>query len=501
MGNLIARHDITEEKLRDLLELGGFPKPSIAITTDTNNLEGFGAYTFLFKKDSIDPAKDSRNLLYEADAYTARFPEIKYDWDQRKLNKAFKEQYGVPLEGNVFHMQENIFWDFHDAVSLFLQYVKPKEVPMTRDEAEEFLKKNAKVKAIAREDVDYYTRSGNRKSFKAITRPYTLENIMNEMDSNQGAEQGQHGMTTWKGSLARTIRKLSDIDKDRIVESGIADPLYKQARDAFTNLCIDVDRRLGIGYPKVESMEIIEGIQTLDEKHIQRAFRDACVGLPKRPDGKGQTELDVRTYKANDSMKPVPPDLVDAIIRTGLMISELPVTYLEEKPDRAVGFGEVGAIVIPNNAPDDLFIKLSDTFSVPVIPYDPEKPETRLEAFAAAEKIVPELNLEYESPREKELRQAEQEKQAEKPKMTMFRARIRRWKRLVPPNYDSMPASERNAWETTFNADWSINKDRYFAEECARENGATIDVAASIKARHNASVGKDKEYKQKEREV
>lgn len=498
MSNLIARHDITEEKLRDLLELGGFPKPSIAVTYDTNDLEGFGQYTFLFKKDCVDPIKDSRNLLYEADAYTARFPEVMYDWNENKLNKAFEKEYGVPLKGPIFHMQENVFWDFHNATSMFLQYVKPKGIEMTREEAEDFLKRNASKKAIAREDVDLYTRNGERKSFKAITRPYTLENIMLEMDSDTGVEQGQHGMSAWKGSLSRSIHSFADFDRNRLVEPGVYDAKYKEIQEQFTSLVSEVGTRLHMDPFYNDPNTVISQIRSLDERSIQRVFRETGIGQPKGKDGRGLTEAEFRRYVNDDTKKPVPKDLVEKIQAVGTKVRYLPVTYLEEKPNRAVGFNEVGAIVVPRNTPKDLADKLAEKFSVPIIPYDPEQPKSRLEAFAAAEKIVPELNMDYEKPREKKI---EQEKSTEPRKLPIFKVRVQKWKEMQPAGYDSMSLSEQEAYNEAFNKDWAENKEKYYAEALAKQEQPKIDLTASIKAQHAAAVGKGKSERGQERTV
>lgn len=489
MSNLIARHDITEEKLRDLLDLDGFPKPSIAITYDTSNLDGFGAYTFLFKKDAVDPNKDSRNYLYEADAYTARFPEIIYDWNEKKLNKAFEKEYGVPLKGPIYHMQDSVFWDFRNATSMFLQYVKPKEVEMTRDEAEEFLKKNASKKGIYREDVELYTRNGDRKSFAGITRPYTLENIMREMGSDTGVEQGQHGMTAWKGSLSRTIRSLDEIDRNRIVEPGVCNKQYKDVQEQFMSLVFEVGKRLHMDPFRTDAMSVIDQIRSLDERSIQRAFREVGIGQPLGKNGRGLTEAEFRHYVNDDTKKPVPRDLVEKIQQVGSLVKGLPVTYLEEKPNRAVRFEEVGAIIVPNDAPKELMDKLVKKFEVPVIQYDPNKSETRLESFATAEKAVPELNLDYVKPIEKKIEQ-EQVKDQDASKLSYFKVRIQKWNEMQPANYDNMSPIERQEWEMSFKADWEQNKERYYAEALAKLEQPKKDVTASIKARHNEKVGK-----------
>lgn len=76
MSKLLALHNITETKLKGVLELGAFPMPSLAITMAEFPHQSFGDITFVFKKSTVDPRASRCNDLYEADAYTCRFPDI-----------------------------------------------------------------------------------------------------------------------------------------------------------------------------------------------------------------------------------------------------------------------------------------------------------------------------------------------------------------------------------------------------------------------------------------
>lgn len=69
-GNLIAEHNLTQEKLEKTLEIGAFPAPSIAIVQAEQGHAEFGDYTVVFPAATIDPEADSRNRVYGADAWT-----------------------------------------------------------------------------------------------------------------------------------------------------------------------------------------------------------------------------------------------------------------------------------------------------------------------------------------------------------------------------------------------------------------------------------------------
>lgn len=76
--NLIAVHNLNEQKLLKTFELEGIPMPSIAIVKSDIGHEGFGDISLLFAKDTIDPKK-VKNKVYSADAWTPTFPTVEYE--------------------------------------------------------------------------------------------------------------------------------------------------------------------------------------------------------------------------------------------------------------------------------------------------------------------------------------------------------------------------------------------------------------------------------------
>ena len=86
-NSLMAIHNLSAEKLRGILELGGFPVPSIAIIDENNvgNL-GYGEISVLLDKASIDPA-NRKNEVYGSDVYSKRFPKTVQEVNNRELSK------------------------------------------------------------------------------------------------------------------------------------------------------------------------------------------------------------------------------------------------------------------------------------------------------------------------------------------------------------------------------------------------------------------------------
>lgn len=85
---LIAVHNLSEKKLKDALELGGFPMPSIAITKADVGHTNFGVISLVFDKESINPS-DRRNKVYGEDAWTPTFPKVGYKLNDKKTNDIY----------------------------------------------------------------------------------------------------------------------------------------------------------------------------------------------------------------------------------------------------------------------------------------------------------------------------------------------------------------------------------------------------------------------------
>lgn len=81
-GRLVALHNLSEEKLLKVLQLGGFPMPSIAVTRPNLAHDQFGDITVIFGRDTIDPQRSSANRVFSRDGYTPTVPRIEY-----KINK------------------------------------------------------------------------------------------------------------------------------------------------------------------------------------------------------------------------------------------------------------------------------------------------------------------------------------------------------------------------------------------------------------------------------
>lgn len=103
-GNLIAEHNLTQEKLEKALEIGAFPSPSIAIVQAEQGHTNYGDYSVVFPASTIDPEADSRNRVYGADAWTPTSSnatvEYRVDADaKRAFERSIRELSGQVADG------------------------------------------------------------------------------------------------------------------------------------------------------------------------------------------------------------------------------------------------------------------------------------------------------------------------------------------------------------------------------------------------------------------
>ena len=92
-NSLVALHNLSEEKLLKVLELGGFPMPSIAVMKPTQAHDDFGNITVIFGRDTIDPRRDSRNKVFSRDAFTPTVPRVEYKAKEKIVEKLHKKYY------------------------------------------------------------------------------------------------------------------------------------------------------------------------------------------------------------------------------------------------------------------------------------------------------------------------------------------------------------------------------------------------------------------------
>lgn len=103
---LVAMHNMTEEKLRRTLDIGGLPMPSIAIVKARDGHTKYGPISLVFSKDTIDPQLFRANKVYGGDAWTPTAPRVDYPVNSKKASQVEHELHrlagDVSVAGGIF---------------------------------------------------------------------------------------------------------------------------------------------------------------------------------------------------------------------------------------------------------------------------------------------------------------------------------------------------------------------------------------------------------------
>ena len=485
--DLVALHNLTAEKLLKSLELGGLPMPSIAVTKADIPHDNFGEITLIMGKDTIDPKKNKKNVVYSADAWTPTFPQVEYEADAnvekrinsklldlaKKVDDVFKHdidmlryshednlnrnggeegyiqyamgKYGIKaayLEDQGKHIDkiteqvevekgyntaneakyqavadilgvstadelgkmnlkeaaeqygeqlESIYPGITKTAmrlsSLFRQvmaYMNDQgAAPVYRTVTDESAMRKAVDDAIDAEGFEAWTRelfsgivkdkgiynnkdiftpSGNRKSFKQTHLPFTLENIVKAMASQNGGNtknvSGFNGIKTLRAGTAERFKSIEAMHERK----GRLQHLTQEEADKITD---DLQSRL---YSIMEAIDNENGNKGNSNSFIR--FDSIGDNLMEISESGKYNVADIQKVFAQYG-KNISDDLAADIKQLLFDVSQMPVNIYEAKPERAVSFDEVGVFVIPRNADVKLKQELLNR-GYSIAEYDPD---------------------------------------------------------------------------------------------------------------------------------
>lgn len=92
-GELIAVHNLSEDKLLKSLQLGGLPMPSIAVLKVKEGHSQYGEISLVFDKSTMDPQRSSANKIYSGDAWTPTYPSIEYKPNEEVADRVRDKYY------------------------------------------------------------------------------------------------------------------------------------------------------------------------------------------------------------------------------------------------------------------------------------------------------------------------------------------------------------------------------------------------------------------------
>ena len=215
---------------------------------------------------------------------------------------------------------------------------------------------------------DYYTSSGNRRSFSATHYEITLENIVKAM--KQGDQKGANtffgGQAIW-GVASKDYGSIADIKRDSGRLQKMTEEEYSAIRQKYSERLAELTNEIKDPAARNEFIASDDAasaiVETLRTKRTVAAI-----------------DKELRTYPTLQ----IKPDTAEKVLRLAQDISNMPTGYFEAKPQRAVGFDEVLAAVIPNDASAEVKAALENA-GVRMIEYASGDEKARLDAVNSVE--------------------------------------------------------------------------------------------------------------------
>jgi hypothetical protein len=367
-GTLMAIHNLDESKLKGIIELGGFPVPSIAIINpNVYSHDKYGDISVLFNKDTINPT-NKLNETYSSDIYSSRFPEVVNEIDTDTIENLVKDGYnygismsGYTLEELVKQNKFNIDWVPDELMQYYFVKNGIEYTENNRDLYENGEKRNDYIKwldeikeasigekRVIRPDVDLFTPSGNRRTLEQRSLPYTLENIVKIMTkkSTKGSEGNAWvGTGEIRGNLATKFKSIDDIrsSKDNLVSSEEMQTKKNEIESEFEGL----------------TGRLVNYYKYVDTNRWQ-GFDIVADSINETAKAKKITEATLKEKLKENFIENVPNELLSETINFLNKLKNAPTEYFESKPQRAVGLDEVQAIIIPNNTSAEFKQQLQD---------------------------------------------------------------------------------------------------------------------------------------------
>lgn len=278
-----------------------------------------------------------------------------------KLNEAyagyFVDDLGISIEEAREIISDTKMFDYVKMINDAYRYLHGKTVSVrtetdrtATDEAikkaagNDYLKwlqnllKGVEEKSGIRNNVDFFTAMGNRRSFEALHWENNLENIVKAMrkESETGVSQLFSGSEIW-GVSAKQYSSIADIKSDSQRLINLDEEEYSKIKKGFGERLSEIAESI---MDKTESNKFIA---------IDNAFEVIAEAVRY-----SKTKSGLLNYLRQYPQLTVTDFAVDDIVSLVTDISNMPTEYFEAKPQRAVYFNEVYNAVIPDNSSETL---------------------------------------------------------------------------------------------------------------------------------------------------
>lgn len=394
--NLVALHNLTEDKLLKVLQLGGFPMPSIAVTKTDIPFTDFGDITVVFSRETIDPANPA-NRVYSRDAWTPTVPRAEYRINETVAQEIIERltpyvdeygaQSGIRRFLTIDALQDLLNATDGDVISEIkgnreTQYAFLRDIGVISREDTDMVpsfsekitgKINSEIAARGeaynawlndlfddltdkkgvRNRTSEFAPSGARRSFEETHYEYTLENIVNVMRSYaaQGAETDYASAHTLAAALAKSFSSIEDIKQAENLLSVKNSKEIHAAINEYEHLISEI----------VDSMAGRDiQLQTGAEAVLMEMARS------KRITAESILSYLQKEYKGIYNFNAETAQKISALFNA---LSSMKTDMFEAKPRRAVGLNEIKQVLIPSRYPNQKLLQALQERNIPYTLY------------------------------------------------------------------------------------------------------------------------------------
>lgn len=193
-----------------------------------------------------------------------------------------------------------------------------------------------------RNNKDVFTSSGNRRSFEALHYEHNLENVIKAM-----REKGDKGLGGFGGGniFGASTTEFSSIEEVKRADNRLqrlSEEEFEEIKKGFSDRLLEIASSLPNDKKSFIAMD--DAANMLIEAVMKYSTRSGMANYLRRESQGWATYSD---------------HVVDDLLELVNDIRSMPTGYFEAKPQRAVGFDEVEAVLVPDNLSEELSAELT----------------------------------------------------------------------------------------------------------------------------------------------
>lgn len=229
--------------------------------------------------------------------------------------------------------------------------------------------KGIEEKSGIRNNVDYFTNSGNRRSWEALHWENNLENVVKVMKSQEDVGGGFFGGQGIWGVSAKDFKSIEEIKADSNRLKQMSEEEYQKIKDSFGD----------------RMSEVAHSIMDKSERNPFIAVDNAmeCIVDAVRH---SKSRLGILKNLKQYQHLTVTEKAVKDIISLVSDIANMPTEYFEAKPKRAVELNEIATAIIPDTTSGEIKSKLDD-MGIKYLEYESGNEDSRLDALNSLEDV------------------------------------------------------------------------------------------------------------------